>query len=129
MLNQYLTNIFIFKNNLCNLYFNLIGEGSNILLDELENNINSINSLYNSLIKQIKKIGGYPITNLDEIKNITIKEASNILLNDLSIINNMNNQVGEYSLKNYDLSSINLVLEFNKYLSKSISFFKINNLN
>lgn len=140
MLNQYLTNIFIFKNNLCNLYFNLIGEGSNILLDELENNINSINSLYNSLIIQIKKIGGYPIMNLDEIKNIssikeissknyTIKEASNILLNDLSIINNMNNQVGEYSLKNYDLSSINLVLEFNKYLSKSISFFKINNLN
>lgn len=75
--------------------------------------------------------------NLEEIKNIstikeisskdyTPKEAMNLLLNDLSVINSMNNQVGEYAIKNYDLRSINLVLDFNKYLGKRIWLIQIN---
>lgn len=78
--------------------------------------------------------------NLDEIKSIssikeisskgyTTKEAESILLNDLTVINNMNNQVGEYSLKNYDLNSINLVLDFNKYLSKRIWLLRMDKAN
>lgn len=131
MLNQYLTNIYILKNNLYNLHFNIKGEGSSSFHEELTNDINEINKMYDNLAELIKKIGGYPIMNLDEIKSISrikeiesknynIKEAGSIILNDYSIINNMNNQVGEYSLKNYDLKSINLVLDFNKYLSKRI---------
>ena len=131
MLNQYLTNIYILKNNLYNLHFNIKGEGSSSFHEELTNDINKINKMYDNLAELIKKIGGYPIMNLDEIKSISrikeiesknynIKEAGSIILNDYSIINNMNNQVGEYSLKNYDLKSINLVLDFNKYLSKRI---------
>lgn len=131
MLNQFLTNIYILKNNLYNLHFNTKGEGSSSFHKELTNDINEVNLMYDNLAELIKKIGGYPIMNLDEIKSISrikeisskdynIKEAGSIMLNDYSIINNMNNQVGEYSLKNYDLKSINLVLDFNKYLSKRI---------
>ena len=138
MLNQFLTNIFILKNNLSNLHFNVKGEGATSLHQELGNDIDKINMVYDSLAELIKKIGGYPIMNLEEIKNVsTIKEISSkdyttqevnsILLKDLMLINNMNNQVGEYALKNYDLSSINLTLEFNKYLSKRIWFLKMNN--
>ena len=72
------------------------------------------------------------IRNISTIKEIsskdyTIKEANSLLLNDLSVINSMNNQVGEYALKNYDLNSINLVLDFNNYLSKRIFLLKMDN--
>lgn len=136
MLNQYLANIFILKNNLTNLHFNVKGEGSSGIHKELTNDINNINEFYDKLGEKIKKIGGYPIMNLEEIKNIsTIKEISSkdytpkntlsIILHDLLIINNMNNQVGEYALKNNDLGSINLTLGFNKYLEQRIWLLKI----
>ena len=127
MLNQYLTNIFIIKNNIYNLFFNLKGEGSNSLRNELKCDIDMFNNMYIDLSLLIKKIGGYPIMNLEEVKNIstikeisskdyTPKDANNILYNDLKVINGMNNKVGEYALKNNDLRSINLTLKFNKYL-------------
>ena len=137
MLNQYLTNIFIYKNNLYNLYFNLKGEGSYELNQELLNDIKEFNNFYIKLSLLIKKIGGFPILNLDEVKKISsIKEISskdytlmdtiNILINDLKIINSMNNKVGEYALKNFNFKSINLILEFNNYLENR-SYNLINN--
>ncbi len=131
MLNQYLTNIFIIKNNIYNLYFNTKGEGRSTFLSELENDIKNLNLFYLNLAVLIKKIGGYPIMNLEEIKSIstikeipskdyTISEAKNILFKDLNVINNMNKQVFEYALKKCDLSSINLVLDFNKYLGRRV---------
>lgn len=136
MLNQYLTNIYIFKNNLYNLHFNVIGEGSSSFHEVLTNDIKRINLIYDNLAELIKKIGGYPIMNLEEIKNVstikeisskdyTVKEAKNIFLNDISVINSMNNQVGEYALKNYNLQSINLVLDINNYLTKRIWLLKM----
>ena len=124
------------KNNLYNLYFNLKGEGASSFHKELTNDISYINKVYELVSELIKKIGGYPIMNLDEIKNISsIKEIPskdysksetiNILLNDLILINNMNNQVGEYSLKNYDFQTLNLVLFFNQYLQKRIFLLKL----
>ena len=131
MLNQYLTNIYILKNNIYNLHFNIKGEDSSDLHEKLNYDIQEVNKFYDSLAELIKKIGGYPIMNLEEIKMIstikeisskdyTKKEAENLLLNDLTVINSMNKQVGEYALKNYDLMSINLVLDFDKYLQKRI---------
>lgn len=124
------------KNNLYNLYFNLKGEGASSFHKELTNDISYINKVYELVSELIKKIGGYPIMNLDEIKNISsIKEIPSkdysksetitILLNDLILINNMNNQVGEYSLKNYDFQTLNLVLFFNQYLQKRIFLLKL----
>ena len=136
MLNQYLTNIFTMKNNIQNLYFNVKGEGRSSFSKSLEDDISNFNKFYDNLSFLIKKIGGYPILSLEEIKSIstikeipsqdyTVLEAKNILIKDLNIINNMNNQVFEYALKNYDLSSINLVLDFNKYLGRRVGILKI----
>ena len=124
------------RHNTYNLSFNLKGEGSSIFHKELKNDIAKLNEIYANLSELIKKIGGYPIMNLDEIKSIssikeisskdyTLKEALNIFLNDISIINNMNNQVGEYALKNYDIKSINLILDFNSYFNERIWLLKI----
>ena len=75
MLNQYLTNIFILKTNLYNLYFNIKGEGATSFHQSIKQDINNVNSMYRNLAEVIKKIGGYPIMKLEEIKNIsTIKE-------------------------------------------------------
>lgn len=139
MLNQFLTNVFMLKNNFYNLYFNIKGKGSSSLIISLEDNIKSINEIYIKLAELIKKIGGYPIMNLSEIKNIsTIKEivskdydvdeASDIMLSNLTLINNMNKQVGEYAFKNNDLDSINFVLNFNNYLSNNIRLLKMNKI-
>ncbi len=137
MLNQYLTNIFIFLNNLYNLYFNIKGEGSTTLINDIKMSIDNLNSIYRELSFLIKKIGGYPIMNLEEIKNIsTIKEISskdytpkdaiNLLLNDFNVINSMNNQVGEYAIKSYDLRSINLTIKINQYIQDIIYSLKRN---
>ena len=67
MLNQYLTNIFILRNNLYNLHFNIKGEGASGFHKDLNNDINNINMFYDNLSEIIKKMGGYPITNLEEI--------------------------------------------------------------
>ena len=133
MLNQYLANIYITICNLYNLYFNLKGEGSSSIRNNLSIDIYKFNNMYIKLSFLIKKIGGYPIINLDEIKNIsTIKQLSSkdytpktaikLLLNDLNNINNMNNQVGDYSLRKLDFKSINLILEFNNYLERRLKF-------
>ena len=119
------------RNNIYNLHFNIKGVGSSGFHEKLNYDIEAVNKFYDSLAELIKKIGGYPIMNLEEIKMIstikeisskdyTKKEAENLLLNDLTVINSMNKQVGEYALKNYDLMSINLVLDFDKYLQKRI---------
>lgn len=137
MLNQFLTNIFMLRNNFYNLYFNIKGKGSSSLIASLENDIKNLNIIYVNLSQLIKKIGGFPIMNLSEIKNIsTIKEiiskdydvdeVSDIMLSNLTLINNMNKQVGEYAFKNNDLDSINFVLTFNNYLSNNIRLLKMN---
>ncbi len=137
MLNQFLTNIFVLKNNFYNLYFNIKGKGSNGLVYNMREDIKSLNLAYLNLAELIKKIGGYPIMNLVEIKNIStikeiaskdydINEASDIMLSNLTLINNMNKQVGEYAFKNNELDSINFVLNFSKYLEKSIWLLKMN---
>ena len=137
MLNQYLTNIYMLRNNIYNLHFNIKGVGSSGFHEKLNYDIEAVNKFYDSLAELIKKIGGYPIMNLEEIKMIstikeisskdyTKKEAENLLLNDLTVINSMNKQVGEYALKNYDLMSINLVLDFDKYLQKRIWLLEMN---
>ena len=137
MLNQFLTNIFVLKNNFYNLYFNIKGKGSNGLVYNMREDIKSLNLAYLNLAELIKKIGGYPIMNLLEIKNIStikeiaskdydINEASDIMLSNLTLINNMNKQVGEYAFKNNELDSINFVLNFSKYLEKSIWLLKMN---
>ena len=93
--------------------------------------------MYINLAELIKKIGGYPIMKLEEIKNIStikeipskdyqISEANNIVLNNLNLINNMNKQVGEYAFKKNDLDSINLVLSFDKYLQQALWLLKMN---
>lgn len=125
------------RNNFYNLYFNIKGKGSSSLIASLENDIKNLNIIYVNLSQLIKKIGGFPIMNLSEIKNIsTIKEiiskdydvdeVSDIMLSNLTLINNMNKQVGEYAFKNNDLDSINFVLTFNNYLSNNIRLLKMN---
>ena len=126
MLNQYLANIYIFRQNLYNLYINTNDNNikNNLLVD-----IKNFNYIYLNISLLIKKIGGFPIINFNELQNIstikllsskdyTLENANKILLTDFKIINNMNNKVGEYALKILDLKSINLVLEINKLLEE-----------
>ncbi len=130
MLNQYLTNIFILKHNLNILYFNVVGEYANFYKETLLKDIKNIEKCYLKLGNLIKKIGGYPITDLKEIENIatlreisskdyTANEGANILNSNFKTILSMNKQVFSYAIKKNDVSSISLTLEINNYLGES----------
>lgn len=133
MLNQFLANIVVLKENLYLLHFNVIGEGSSDFHKTLGDYIVTINNVYDMIAESIKARGGFVIFDNHKIKDIsTIKSLSNktyltneaktIFLKDFNIINNMNNQLGDYSVKNREYDVFNIVLEFNKFLTKNIWF-------
>lgn len=133
MLNQYLTNIVVLKNNLYTLHFNIIGEGSSEYHNQIGDYIIVLNNIYDMIAESIKKRGGFvlldnnKINEISTIKPITNKnyltnEAKNTVLHDFNTINNINNQLGDYSVKNREFDIFNIVLEFNKFLSKNIWF-------
>ena len=133
MLNQYLTNIVVLKNNLYTLHFNIIGEGSSEYHNQIGDYIIVLNNTYDMIAESIKKRGGFvlldnnKINEISTIKPITNKnyltnEAKNTVLHDFNTINNINNQLGDYSVKNREFDIFNIVLEFNKFLSKNIWF-------
>lgn len=139
MLNEYLANIYVLKTNLENLYFNGIGKEDSITKKMILKDIKIIYNIYIKLALIIKKMGGYPLTDLIEIKkiskikqikykNYTPKEINIILLDNYTTINNINSKVGEYAINNYNIGSINLTLEINQYLQEKIIMLKtINN--
>ena len=133
MLNQFLANIVVLKENLYLLHFNVIGEGSSDFHKTLGDYIVTINNVYDMIAESIKTRGGFVIFDNHKIKDIsTIKalsnktyltnEAKTIVLKDFNIINNMNNQLGDYGVKNREYDVFNIVLEFNKFLTKNIWF-------
>lgn len=133
MLNQYLANIVVLKNNLYTLHFNIIGEGSSDYHNIIGDYIVVLNNIYDMIAESIKKRGGFvlidnsKINEISTIKSLTNKnyltnEAKNTILHDFNTINNMNNQLGDYSVKNREFDVFNIVLEFNKFLSKNIWF-------
>lgn len=133
MLNQFLANIVVLKENLYLLHFNVIGEESSDFHKTLGDYITTINNIYDMVAESIKTRGGFVIFDNNKIKDIsTIKsltnktyltsEAKNIILRDFNVINNMNNQLGDYSVKNREYDVFNIVLEFNKFLTKNIWF-------
>ena len=139
MLNEYLVNIYVLKTNLENLYFNGIVKEDSITKKMILKDIKIIYNIYIKLALIIKKMGGYPLTDLIEIKkiskikqikykNYTPKEINIILLDNYTTINNINSKVGEYAINNYNIGSINLTLEINQYLQEKIIMLKtINN--
>ena len=131
MLNQYLANISVLRDNLYNLHFNIVGEGSNSFHEKLGEYIIVANNLYDSISETIKRYGGYPLLNNKDIYTITsikpltnqsymTKEAKNIVLADFNTINSITNQVGDYCIKNRDYATFSIVLEFSKFLNKQI---------
>ena len=133
MLNQFLANIVILKENLYLLHFNIIGEGSSDFHKILGDYIITINNVYDMISESIKYRNGFVIFDNNKIKDISTiktltnktyltKEAKNIVLRDFNIINNMNNQLGDYSVKNREYDVFNTVLELNKFLTKNIWF-------
>ena len=126
-----MASIYILKINYYSVYFNLKEESENYK-NIILNDIDFINQIFIKLAFIIKKIGGYPILNLDEIINTslikqiinidyTVKSAEDMLTENLKILYNINNFIGENALIYVDIKCIKIVLEVNNFLEKKLS--------
>ena len=92
MLNQFLTNIVILRNNLYTLHFNIVGEGSSDYHNKIGEYINVINNIYDKIAENIKQHGGFIIMDYNKIKdisNIKLLTNKNYTVNELKKISNI----------------------------------------
>lgn len=74
ILNEYMTNLKVFNNNLYNMHFNIVGASFFGLHRKLQDYYEEIALMYDSVAERIKMLDGYPITSLKKIEEIsTIK--------------------------------------------------------
>lgn len=128
ILNEYMCNLKVFNNNLYNMHFNLIGQSFIGLHKKLEEYYNKIAIMYDEIAESIKILGGYPITSLKKIEELSsIKsmisrdynstQVFEVLDNDFTFLVEYTTDLIEYFNKNnnYYISSI---------LNNNLMFFK-----
>lgn len=74
ILNDYMSNLKIMNNNLYNMHFNIVGPSFFGVHKKLEEYYEKFALMYDSVAERIKMLGGYPLTSLKEIAEVsTIK--------------------------------------------------------
>lgn len=71
LLNDYMCNLFVEINNLNNMSFNVVGESFFGLHRKLLDYKELINKMYEEVMMTIKILGGFPITSIKEMENIS----------------------------------------------------------
>lgn len=74
ILNDYMSNLKVMNNNLYNMHFNIVGPSFFGVHKKLEEYYEKFALMYDSIAERIKMLGGYPLTSLKEIAEVsTIK--------------------------------------------------------
>lgn len=74
ILNEYMSNLKVFNNNLYNLHFNIVGSSFFGMHQKLQDYYEEVALMYDSIAERIKMLSGYPITSLKKIEDVsTIK--------------------------------------------------------
>ena len=74
ILNEYMSNLKVFNNNLYNLHFNIVGSSFFGMHQKLQDYYEKLALMYDTAAERIKMLGGYPITSLKQISEVsTIK--------------------------------------------------------
>ena len=74
LLNDYMSNLKVMNNNLYNMHFNVVGASFFGMHQKLQDYYEKLALMYDAAAERIKMLGGYPITSLKQISEVsTIK--------------------------------------------------------
>lgn len=131
ILNEYMANLKVLNNNLYNMHFNIVGASFFGLHRKLQEYYEKIALFYDSTAERIKMIGGYPITSLKKIEDVsTIKsmrsmdytgnQVLEVLENDFHFLIDYTKDLIEIFENKKDFYTVSMLNDFLLFLEKEL---------
>ena len=130
-----MSNLKVLNNNLYNMHFNIVGTSFFGLHKKLEDYYNEIAQMYDTIAERIKMLGGYPVTSLKKIEDLssiksmlsqdyTGNQVLNVLDNDFSFLVEYTKDLIEFFNKNNDYYTLNILNENLMFFTKELWMIK-----
>ena len=104
ILNEYLANLKVLNNNLYNMHFNIVGMSFFGMHRKLQDYYEAVALQYDQVAERIKMLGGYPITSLKKIEDIsTMKSMRSMDYNGTQVLEVLQNDFGFMRVYTKDL--------------------------
>ena len=134
ILNDYMSNLKIMNNNLYNMHFNIVGPSFFGVHKKLEEYYEKFALMYDSIAERIKMIGGYPLTSLKEIAEVSTikcmrsmdysaKQVFEVLDNDFSFLVEYTKDL-IHTLDQQDIYTSNILNDNLMFLEKELWMIK-----
>ena len=131
ILNEYTANIKVEMNNLFNLSFNVEGDSAWEMKKQVEDYYTTLLSFLKKMEERVKMLGGYPITNLLKIEEISQiksmqsrdynkKQVLEVLINDFSYLKEYTKDLIKYFSDEFDPYTSHLLLEVLLFLEQAL---------
>ena len=134
ILNDYMSNLKVMNNNLYNMHFNIVGPSFFGVHKKLEEYYEKFALMYDSIAERIKMIGGYPLTSLKEIAEVSTikcmrsmdysaKQVFEVLDNDFSFLVEYTKDL-IHTLDQQDIYTSNILNDNLMFLEKELWMIK-----
>lgn len=131
ILNEYTANIKVEMNNLFNLEYNVEGDWAWEMKKQIEDYHTNLLSFLKKMEERVKMLGGYPITNLLKIEEISQiksmqsrdyskKQVLEVLVNDFSYLKEYTKDLIKYFSDEFDPYTSHLLLEVLLFLEQAL---------
>lgn len=131
ILNEYTANLKVEMNNLFNLSFNVEGDSAWEIKKQVEDYYTTLLSFLKKMEERVKMLGGYPITNLLKIEEISQiksmqsrdynkKQVLEVLINDFSYLKEYTKDLIKYFSDEFDPYTSHLLLEVLLFLEQAL---------
>lgn len=131
ILNEYIANIKVEMNNLFNLEYNVEGDWAWEMKKQIEDYHTNLLSFLKKMEERVKMLGGYPITNLLKIEEISQiksmqsrdyskKQVLEVLVNDFSYLKEYTKDLIKYFSDEFDPYTSHLLLEVLLFLEQAL---------
>ena len=135
ILNEYMSNLKVFNNNLYNMHFNITGSSFGSIHKKLQEYYEKIAIMYDNIAERIKMLNGYPITSLKKIEyTSSIKSMKSqsynglqimeVLDNDFSFLTEYTNDLIAYFNKENDYYTTNILNDNLMFFTKELWMIK-----
>lgn len=135
ILNEYMANLKVLNNNLYNMHFNIVGESFFGLHRKLQEYYEKVALLYDAVAERIKMLGGFPITSLKEIEDISTmksmksmsfngRQVLEVLDNDFTFLKDYTKDLIEYFDKEKDYYTVSMLEDNLSFIEKELWMIK-----